>query len=80
MPKLLKILDELEAAIPDMRSALEGNDDYMAEGEEEELPADEEVPEEGADEEMPPLEGEEDLDLDAPPPFPPMMKKKKSPF
>lgn len=75
MPRLLEILDELEAAIPEMRDALGGNEDYMAEdGDEGELPPpDLEAMLPGAEEEEEVVEGEDDLM--APPPFP---KKKKS--
>lgn len=70
----MKILDDLEAAIPDMRDALGGAEGEMEgeEGEEEELPP---LPED--EEEMPPMDEEEPADLDTPPPFPPMAKKKK---
>lgn len=82
MPKLLKILDDLEAAIPEMRDVLNSDESYMSgedDAEHEEPDADEEgaPSDEDADNEMPPMGDEEEpADLDTPPPFPPMMKKK----
>lgn len=73
MPKLLKLLDELESALPEMRDMLESNADYMAEdeegGEEFEMP---EMPEDMG----PPADEEGADDLMMPPP----LKGKKKPF
>ena len=81
MPKLLKLLDELEQAIPEMRDMLGADEEYM-EGEEDEglppLPEDEGAPE---DMEMMPEGGEDEaMDLETPPPFPGKKKKPALPF
>lgn len=75
MPKLLEILDQLEEALPEFRTVLESNPDYMKGDMDEEEGGLPPLPdEEGAD---PFAEGgeEEPLDLESPPP-----PKKKKPF
>ncbi len=75
MANLLQLLTDLEDAIPDMRTALEGAEGMEGEGAEEPLP-DEEAPEDEAPAFPFGDEGGEE-DLDTPPPFP--AKKKKAP-